>query len=65
MLVGVRDAAIVLFLEVIVRQIRVAAAAQPELFDELLAFFVRFQLEKGAALFRRDDVDDILVQPGR
>ena len=48
MLVGVRDAAIVLFLEVIVGQIGVAAAAQPELFNELLAFFVRFQLEKSS-----------------
>ena len=63
MLVGVCDAAIVFFLEVVVGQIRVAAAAQPELLDELLAFFVRFQLEKGAALFRRNDVDDVLVQP--
>src|SRR5208337_94065 len=63
MLIGVGDAAIVLFLEIIVRQIGVAAAAQPELLDELLAFFACFQLEKRAALFRRNDVDDVLVQP--
>ncbi len=40
MFVGIGDAAIVLFLEIVVGQIRIGAAAQPERFDKLLALFV-------------------------
>src|SRR5580704_8008075 len=63
MLVGIGDAAIVLFFEGILGRIRVWIAAQPELLDELLALFVGLQAEEGAALFRRDDVGYIFVEP--
>src|SRR5947209_4005240 len=62
-LVGVGDAAIVLFLEIVVGQIGIVAAAQPELLDELFPLFVGFQLQEGSALFRRNDVNNVFVQP--
>ncbi len=40
MLVGVSDAAVVLFLELVLDGIRGGIAAQPELLDELLALFI-------------------------
>src|SRR5579864_708708 len=63
MFVGIGDTAVVLFLEIIVREVGIAAAAQPELLDELLALFVSFQLQKGLALFRRNNIDDVFVEP--
>src|SRR3981189_421542 len=63
MLVGVGNAAVVLFFEIILRQIGVAAAPEPELLDELLALFVGIQLEESVALFRRDDIGDVLAEP--
>src|SRR6266581_2838783 len=56
-------AAVMLFLKIVLRQIRIAAAPQPELLDELLALFVGIELKKGVALFGRDDVGDVLRQP--
>jgi len=38
--VGVRNAAVVLFFEIVVREIGIAAAPEPELLDELLALLV-------------------------
>src|SRR5690242_21850022 len=63
MLIRVRYAAIMLFLEIIVREIGIAAAAKPKLFDELFALFVGIKLQKSLPLFGRNDVDDILVEP--
>src|SRR6516165_860600 len=63
MLIGVRNSAIVLFFEVIIRQVRIAAAPQPELFDELLAFLAGVQLQKSGALGRRNDVYHIFIEP--
>ena len=63
MLVGVSNAAVVLFFEIIFRQIGVTAAPEPELFDELLALFVRIQLKESVALIRRDDIGDVLAEP--
>src|ERR1700674_1037000 len=63
MLIGVRDAAVVLFFEVVVRKIGITAAAEPKLFNELLTLFVRVQLQESLALFRRDDIDSVLVEP--
>ena len=40
MLVGVSDAAVVLFLELVLYGVGSGIAAQPELLDELLALFV-------------------------
>ena len=62
-LVGVGDAAIVLFLKFVFEGVRRGVAAQPELFDELLALFVGTQTLPCGALFVRDDVSDVLVQP--
>ena len=62
-LVGVSDAAVVLFLELVLDGIGRGIAAQPELLDELLALFVGLQPLEGLALFIGDDVDDVLVQP--
>ena len=63
MLVGIGDAAIVLFFKIVVGQIRIRAAAQPELLDELFALFVGRELQEGLTLFRRNNVDDVFVQP--
>ena len=62
-LVGVGDAAVVLFLELVLDGIGRGVAAQPELLDELLALFVGLQPLEGRALFIGDDVGDVLVQP--
>src|SRR2546426_725446 len=62
-LVGVGDAAVVLFLEFVFNRVRGGIAAQPELLDELLALFIIGQAQKGAALFVGEDVTDFFVQP--
>ena len=62
MFVGVSDAAVMLFFEIVVRKVGIAAAAKPKLLDELLALFVGIELKKGVALFGRDDVGDVLRQ---
>ena len=62
-LVGVGDAAVVLFLELVLGGVRRGVAAQPELLDELLALFVRLQALEGVPLLVGDDVGDVLVQP--
>ena len=63
MLVGIGDAAVMLFLEIVLRKVRIAAATEPELLDELLALFVGIELKEGISLAWRNDVDDIFVQP--
>jgi hypothetical protein len=63
MLVGVGDAPVVLFLELVLDGIRRGIAAQPELLDELLALFVGLQALESGALLVGDDVGDVLVQP--
>ncbi len=63
MFVGVGDAAVVLFLKIVVWQVGIAAATQPELLDELFALFVGIQLKEGIALFRRNDIGNILREP--
>src|ERR1700730_18117074 len=63
MLVSVRNTAVVLFLEVVVGKIRVIAASQPKLLDELFAFFVSVQLKESLPLFGRNNVDNIFAQP--
>ena len=63
MFVGVGNAAVVLFLEIVVGEIGIAASAEPELLDKLLALLVGLQLEKGVALVRSDDIDHVLLEP--
>src|SRR6266478_2367961 len=45
--VGVSNEAVMLFLKIVLRQVRIAAAPQPELLDELFALFVGIQLQEG------------------
>src|ERR1043165_8423429 len=62
-LIGVGDAAVVLFLELVFHRVRGGVAAQPEVLDELLALFIGLQPLEGGALFIGDDVRDVLVEP--
>src|SRR5580700_1279852 len=62
-LVGVSDAAVVLFFKIVVRKIGIAAAPQPELLDKLLALFIGIKLQEGIPFFWRNDIDHVLVQP--
>ena len=63
MVVGVCDAAVVLFLKLVLFGVRGGVAPQPELFDKLFALFVRSQALEGGLLLIGDDVDDVFVQP--
>src|ERR1700685_2294324 len=63
MLIGVSDPAIVFFFERVLRRIRIRVAPQPELLDELFAFFVGLQSQERTALFRRNDVNDVFLKP--
>ena len=63
MLVGVGDAAVVLFLELVFDGVRRGVAAQPELLDELLALVVGLQVLEGGPLLVGDDVGHVLVEP--
>ena len=63
MLVGVRDAPVVLFLELVFFGVGRGIAAQPELLDELLALFVGAQALERCPLLVGDDVGDVFVQP--
>ncbi len=63
MLVGVRDAAVVLFLELVFLGVGRGIAPQPELLDELLALLVGLQPLEGRSLFVGDDVTDVFVEP--
>src|SRR5581483_315707 len=63
MLVGIRDAAIVLFFKLVLFGVGGWIAAQPELLDEVLAFFIGVQVRKSFAFLVGDDVGDVLVKP--
>jgi putative intracellular protease/amidase len=52
-LVGVCDAPVVLFAELVLRRIRIGIAAQPELLDEGVALFIVAQALEGLAPLRR------------
>jgi len=52
-----------LFFKIVLRQVGIAAAPQPELLDELLALFVGIQLKESVALVGSDDLGDVLRQP--
>src|SRR5882762_866876 len=62
-LIGISDATVVFLFEIVVWKIGIIAAAKPKLLDELLTFFIGVELQESAPLFRRDDVDHILVEP--
>ncbi len=62
-IVSVLNAPVVLFLELVFDRVRSGIAPQPELFDELLALLVGLQAFESRALFIRDDVRYVFVQP--
>src|SRR5580658_10702389 len=62
-LVGVGDAAVVLFAEFVVGRIGIWVAAKPELLDERVALFIVREIPKGLTLFVRNDVGDVLIEP--
>ena len=63
MFVGISDAAIVFLFEFVFRAARIGVAPLPKCLDKLLALFVRRVLLERRALFGRDDVGDLLVNP--
>ena len=63
LLVGVRDAPIVLFLELVLVRRAVRISSPPELLDEVLFLDGRRQLLEDVLLIVGDDVEDILLQP--
>ena len=56
MLVGIGDAPVMLFAELVVRRIGIGIAAQPELLDEGVPLLVVAQVLEGLPLFVGDDV---------
>src|SRR6266571_2678357 len=63
MLVGVSDAAVMLFLVLVFDGIRGRIAAHPERFDKRFALVVGLEALEDAPLFVGDDVGDVFVQP--
>src|SRR5262249_36765374 len=63
MLVGVGDAAVVLFLEVVGERFRIGVATQPELLDELFALLIVGGGLEDLALFVVNDVAALLRRP--
>ena len=61
--VGIGDAAVVLFLEFVLDGIGRRIPPQPELLDELLTLFVSVQALECGPLFVSDNVSDVLLEP--
>jgi hypothetical protein len=55
-LVGVSNAPVVLFAELVLRRIRIRVAPQPEILDEGVALLIVAQVLERLRLFVRDDV---------
>ena len=64
MLIGIRDAPVVLFAEFVVGCVRVGISAKPELLDEGVTLFVVAQVLEGLPFLIGNDVRDVLVEPG-
>ena len=62
-LVRVGNTAVMLFLELVLDRIRRRITPEPELLDELLTLFIRFQSLESSFLLVGDDVRDIFIQP--
>src|SRR5204862_2544020 len=63
MLVRVGDAFVVFLAIFVFVGVRVGIAAPPEFFDEPFTLVVGFQFLPGLALFVRDDIGHVLVEP--
>ncbi len=64
MLVGVGDAAIMLFAKLVFRGVGIGIAAQPELLDEGFSFLIVAQVLERPPFIIADDVAHILFKPG-
>src|SRR5947208_4034684 len=62
-LVRVGNTAVMFFLEFVLDGIRRRITPEPELLDELLTLFIRFQCLERRFLLVGDDVRDIFIQP--
>src|SRR6266849_357195 len=62
-LVGVGDAPVVFFLELVFFGIGSRVATEPELFDELLALIVGAEAFPSLLFLIRDDVGNVLIEP--
>ena len=62
-LVGVGNAPVMLFLELVLFGVRSGIAPLPELLDKCIALFVIRQRFEGGQLFRRDDPTHVFVEP--
>ena len=62
-LIGVRDTGVMLFFEFVLDGVGTGVAAEPELFDELLALFVGLERLIGGTLFVRNNVGYIFIKP--
>src|SRR5437899_3865477 len=63
MLIGIGDAAVVLFFIFVLFGVGRRIAAEPELLDELVALFVVGEFGEGGALFITDDVAHVFIKP--
>ena len=62
--VGVLNAPIVLFAELVLGGIRIGVAPLPEVLNKRFALLIVAQAQKSFALIVADDVGNFLVQPG-
>src|SRR5215831_15224872 len=62
--IGVLDAPVMLFAELIVRGVGVGVPAEPELLNKSFALFVVAEALKGLAFLVRNNVGDVLIEPG-
>src|SRR5579864_1296506 len=62
-LVGVRDALVVLFFVFVLFGVRRGIATLPEGLDEVVALLVVGELFESSALFVGNDVDHVLIEP--
>src|SRR5579862_1210904 len=61
--VGIGNAPVMLFLELVFYCVGSWVAALPERFDKLLSLFVRRELQERGPLFVADDVGNFLFEP--
>jgi hypothetical protein len=62
-LVGIRNAAVVLFAVIVGERLGIRIAPQPKLLDELLALLVVREPGERLALLVRDDISDVFLEP--
>ena len=63
MLVGIGDSFVIFFAVFVFFRVRIGVAATPEIFDEILALFVRHQSIKSPFFLFCNDVSNVVVDP--